>query len=331
MTDDHSSHTPPPLNRRTIMGLAAAAGLSALAVPAARAEAPLSRYTYKDTRNLVALVEEAAGLIEAEGEAAFTAFGEEGSRWFNGSTYLFVYDMDGNTLFHPISPELVGRNVIDLRDIDGKPVVQEVIDIAKLPERAANGWVFYRWQDQRQLSPIWKSSYVRKAVTPTGKTYVVGAGLYDIKVERSFVEDRVNLACDVLMKDGKDKAFALFKDSASRFVFLDTYIFVLTATGDTLVDPAFPTHGGRHMMDFRDFTGFQPIRELIGKLKTQESAWVQFLWPKPGATLPSRKLIYGRKLIINGETLIVGADLYLATPIWMKVENTASWPPSLPA
>ena len=62
MTDDHSSHTPPPLNRRTIMGLAAAAGLSALAVQAARAEAPLSRYTYKDTRNLVALVEEAASL-----------------------------------------------------------------------------------------------------------------------------------------------------------------------------------------------------------------------------------------------------------------------------
>ena len=51
----------------------------------------------------------------------------------------------------------------------------------------------------------------------------------------------------------------------------------------------------------------------------------------PGATLPSRKLIYGRTLIITGETLIVGADLYLATPIWMKVENTASWPPSLPA
>ena len=331
MTDDQSSHTPPSLSRRAFMALGAAAGVDAFAVPTARAEAPLSRYTYKDTRNLVALVEDAAGLIEAKGEAAFTEFGIEGTRWFNGSTYLFVYDVDGNTVFHPISPELLGRNVADLKDIDGKPVVQEVIDVAKLPERAASGWVFYRWQDQRQLSPIWKSSYVRKAVTPTGKTYVVGSGLYDIKVERSFVEDRVNLACDVLMKDGKDKAFALFKDSASRFVFLDTYIFVLTGTGDTLVDPAFPTHGGRHMMDFRDFTGFQPIRELIGKLKTQDSAWVQFLWPKPGATLPSRKLIYGRKLIINGETLIVGADLYLATPIWMKVENTASWPPSLPA
>lgn len=311
------------------MGLSAAA--LALAGPAAWAESPLSRYTYKDTQNLVSLVEDAAKLIETEGEAAFAEFGVQGSRWFNGSTYLFVYDADGNTVFHPTSPELVGKNVADLRDIDGKLVVQEVIDVAKAPERAANGWVFYRWQDQRQLTPIWKSSYVRKAVTPQGKTYLVGSGLYDIKVEKSFIEDRVNLASKLLLTEGKDKAFAVFKDSASPFVFLDSYIFVLNEQGDALVDPAFPTRSGRHMLDFKDFTGFQPIRELLHKLQRSDSAWVQFLWPKPGATLPSRKLVYGRKVILNGETLIVGADLYLATPIWMKVENTTPWPPSLPA
>ena len=322
---------PPALNRRVLIGLGAAAAGSAFALPAAQASAPLSRYTYKDTQKLVSLVEDAAGLIETEGEGAFAEFAVKGSRWLNGSTYLFVYDTDGNTVFHPISPELVGKNVIDLKDIDGKPVVQEVIDVARAPERTASGWVFYRWQDQRQLTPIWKSSYIRKVVTPQGKTYLIGCGLYDIKVEKSFVEDRVNLACDLLTKEGKDKAFAVFTDSASPFVFLDTYIFVLTESGDTLVDPAFPTRGGRHMLDFKDFTDFQPIRELLGRLKTQDKAWVQFLWPKPGATLPSRKLIYGRKVILNGEALIVGADLYLATPIWMKVENSTPWPPSLPA
>jgi signal transduction histidine kinase len=317
------------LNRRGFISLTAA-GL-VFPAPAARASSPLTRYTYKDTQRLVALVEDAAALIETEGEAAFTEFGVKGSRWLNGSTYLFVYDQDGNTMFHPISPELVGKNVADLRDIDGKLVVQEVIDVAKDPDRTASGWVFYRWQDQRQLTPIWKSSYVRKAVSPQGKVYLVGCGLYDIKVERSFIEDRVNLACDLLMKEGKARAFAEITDSSSRFVFLDTYIFVLNEAGDTLVDPAFPTRGGRHMLDFRDFNGFQPIRELLGKLKTHDTAWVQFLWPKPGATLPSRKLIYGRKVILDGEVLIVGADLYLATPIWMRVETSQSWPRSLPA
>ena len=86
-----------------------------------------------------------------------------------------------------------------------------------------------------------------------------GSGLYDIKVEKSFVEDRVNLASKLLLTEGKDKAFAVFKDSASPFVFLDTYIFVLNEQGDTLVDPAFPTLSGRHMLDFKDITGFQPI------------------------------------------------------------------------
>lgn len=295
-----------------------------LASPA-RADPMVSRYLYKDTQNLVDLVEEAASLIETEGEDAFGEFGVPNSRWLNGSTYLFVYAEDGTTVFHPISPELLGKNVSNLKDIDGKPVVQEIVAIARKPGRMAHGWVFYRWQDQRQLTPIWKSSYVRKAVTPQGKTYVVGSGLYDIKVERSFVEDRVNLACELLMREGKEKAFATFTDTSSPFVFLDTYIFVLNETGETVVDPAFPTLGGRHMQDFADVVGFQPIRDLLQKLRHEDSAWVQFLWPKPGDVLPSRKLIFARKVILGGETFIVGADLYIATPIWMKVGAANAW------
>jgi len=313
-------------SRRVVALLLCLAGslLMALANPA-RADPVLSRYLYKDTQQLVTLVEDAAGLIETEGEDAFKEFGVKGSRWLSGSTYLFVYTEDGTTVFHPISPELLGKNVSNLRDIDGKPVVQEIIAVARKPERSANGWVFYRWQDQRQLSPIWKSSYVRKAVTPQGKTYVVGSGLYDIKVERSFVEDRVNLACALLMKEGTKKAFATFMDTSSPFVFLDTYVFVLNENGDTIVDPAFPTLGGRHMRDFADVVGFQPIRELLEKLRYDDSAWVQFLWPKPGEVLPSRKLIFARKVILGGETYIVGADLYIATPIWMKVGAADTW------
>ena len=35
--------------------------------------------------------------------------------------------------------------------------------------------------------------------------------------------------------------------------------------------------------------------------------------------MPSRKLAYLRKVEVNGETLIVGADFFQATPIWMKL------------
>ena len=47
--------------------------------------------------------------------------------------------------------------------------------------------------------------------------------------------------------------------------------------------------------------------------------------------LPSRKLVYARKVKLGDETLIVGSDFFLPTPIWMKVEKGAEWPRNPPA
>ena len=290
----------------------------------------LSIYTYSDTKALVTLVEDAARLMERDGEAAFKQFAVRGSRWLNGDLYLFAYTIDGVCVFHPITPELVGRNVLDLRDLHGKPIIQNVTDIGRKPGPDASGWVFYFWENQVQLTPSWKSTYVRKVLGPNGKTYVVGAGLYDIKVERMFIEDRVNLAADVLKRDGKEAAFKQFQDPASPFFFLNSYIFVLNEEGTTIIDPAFPTLAGRDLRDFTDVVGFRPIKEVLAKLKDSDAAWVQYLWLKPGSPTPQRKLIYARKQVIGDETLIVGSDFFVATPIWMRVEDDRSWPRSPP-
>ena len=72
--------------------------------------------------------------------------------------------------------------MLDLRDLNGKPIIQSIVDIGKKPGNDASGWVFYLWENQIQLTPMWKSTYVRKLVAPNGKTYVIGSGIYDIKV-----------------------------------------------------------------------------------------------------------------------------------------------------
>ena len=63
----------------------------------------------------------------------------------------------------------------------------------------------------------------------------------------------------------------------------------------------------------------------IEKLSASDEAWVQYVWQKPNESLPSRKLIYARKVTVGDRVLIVGSDFYLATPIWMKVEDRRSW------
>ncbi len=278
----------------------------------------LNVYLYEDTKKLVVFVEDAAGMMERSGTDAFKEFSRKGSRWFNGDDYLFVYDLNGNCKFHPMAPELVGKNLINFKDIHGKPVIDLIAQIGKGPQKDAGAWVFYLWEEGTQLSPSWKSSYVRKVVGPDSKTYVIGSGSYNIKVEKVFVQENVNAAARLLQEKGKETAFAVFKDAGSPFSILGTFIFVLDEKGYTLVDPSYPTNTGRNLSGFKDAVGRNIVSEVMEKLRKNDAAWVQFLWPKPGSMLPSRKLLYVRKVRLGSETLIVGSSFFAATPIWMK-------------
>lgn len=148
---------------------------------------------------------------------------------------------------------------------------------------------------------------------------MVGSGSYDIKVEKAFVEDRVDRAALLLQTDGKVEAFKRFRSRASSFFFLDSYIFVLNEQGETVIDPAFPNKTGRSMLAFQDAVGFFAFKNVFEKLEHADDAWVQYLWPKPGNSAPSRKLIYARKVKVGDEVFIVGSDFFLATPIWLRV------------
>ncbi len=296
--------------------------LSAAMMCGCTASIPSSRkadvYLYEDTRQLVNFVEAAAGLIENRGTGAFEEFGRPGSAWQSAGTYLFVYDDRGTCVWHGMNPQLVGRNLLALRDALGKPVIQSMVKITHSPERDASGWIFYLWEERTELLPEWKSSYVRKAIAPDGKVYFVGSGSGHLKIEKVFIRDRVEAAARFLQEQGREATFKELQDAASPFYFLGNFIFVLDQRGHSLVDPAYPTLGGRDMSDFRDAIGRPVIREAMQKLQTADEAWVQFLWPKPGERLPSRKLMYIRKLRVGSDVLLIGSDFYLATPIWMR-------------
>src|SRR5512143_1134495 len=101
-------------------------------------------YEHKETRELVALVKDATELVRANGETAFHDFRAPGSRWRQGETYIVVLDPKGNMLVHP-DPELEGKNVIDLKDIHGKPIIRGLIDAATALPDKPEGWYHYQW------------------------------------------------------------------------------------------------------------------------------------------------------------------------------------------
>lgn len=302
-----------------LLGITALTGSVANAGTDPAIDARLSTYAYADTRRLVHRVEFAARLLETEGDAAFERFKVRGSEWFEGpSSYLFAYALDGTCVFDALSPYLVGQNLIDVTDLNGKPVIRWGTDIARMPAPDAYGWLFYLWQDGPDLTPTWKTTYVRKVTTPDGKVYALGSGFYAVKMEHAFVRTYVDRAVEVLRAHGHESASAKLKDPTSEFVFPGASVFVLDEKGRTVVDPVFPSLAGRAMLDFRDAVGDQPILKLRNKLATADEAWVQYMWPRPGEVQPTRRVIYARKVDANGRKLIVGAEFFQATPIWMR-------------
>ena len=203
------------------------------------------------------------------------------------------------------------------RDMNDKPVI-ELITKVGTQSAPDSGWIFYMWPTKKELLPRWKSAYIRRVVGPDNQTYLVGAGAYNIKPERSFIQERVRMAADLLQTSGKEFAFARFRSRASPFAFLEAYIFVLDMQGRTVFDPAYPTLKGRNVSDFRDVVGAPVVGKLLDKLQHADEVWVQYLWRRPAASRPSRKSLYARKVEVGNETLIVGTDSFLATPIWMR-------------
>ena len=256
--------------------------------------------------------------VEAKGPAAFADFGVAHAGWKPGEPYLFVYTVEGRNVYHATNTDLVGRDLSGLKDFLGKPMVAHMTDIARRPEKDAAGWIFYLWAERWEFLPRWKASYIRKAVAPDGRVFAVGSGSNRLKTERVWVKEKVDLAVEVLRQKGREEAFSDLRDPASGFQFLDTYLFVTDVEGRALVDPSFPLRAGRDLSRFRDSVGRPIFRDVVSRLAKSEEAWAQYLWPRPGETLPSRKALYFRKVAVGGETLYVGSDYYLASPVWMR-------------
>jgi signal transduction histidine kinase len=267
-------------------------------------------YEHKETRDLVVLVNDASDLIHAKGEAGFTELRATGSRWRHGDTYVFVLDRQGNMLVHP-DPALEGMNVIDLKDVNGKPIIRGLINAAtELPDKP-EGWYHYQWPVPGELLPRWKSTYVRLVTAPSGMQYIVGAGMYNDRMERAFVVDEVNDAVDRIERN-PDAAFALFHDAKGPYLVKDAYIFVIKPNGLEIVNPAFPNLEGTNLMDLKDTQGKYVIREMMTVVKTKGSGWVDYMWPKPGDSISTEKSTYVSKAKMGNDWVLVGCGVYLA-------------------
>jgi basic membrane lipoprotein Med (substrate-binding protein (PBP1-ABC) superfamily) len=284
--------------------------LLCLAGATVRAAAP-SPYVHEESRDLVAFVHAAADQVNKEGEAAFAEFRKEGGAWFQGERYVFVWDLRGQRYVYPPDPTREGQNVMDLVDIGGKPIGRMFVATASGP--AGEGWVHYQWWRPNDPVPTWKSTYVVKAVAPSGKAYLVASGGYEMQMESAFIVQAVDDAVALLERQGR-AAFDTLRDPRGPFYFYDTYVFVTSENGVELVNPAFPALEGHSLIDARDTQGKYLVRDYLAAARQHGSAWVSYFWPRPGSREAVRKQTYVKGARVDAEWLVVGAGMYDPVP-----------------
>ena len=103
-------------------------------------------------------------LKEVGPETAFAAFNAKDGPWHDRDLYVFVNDASCKTLAHGGNQALVGKSLATLKDVEGKPFMQEIAAVQDA------GWVEYKWQNP-----------VSKAIE-TKATYVVQVGQYRVGV-----------------------------------------------------------------------------------------------------------------------------------------------------
>ena len=105
--------------------------------------------------------------------------------------YFWINDMTPRLILHPYRPDLVGQDVSDFKDSQGKRLFSE---FTALVRQQGEGYVRYMWQwkdDPNRVEP--KISYI-KGFSPWG--WVVGTGLYvdDIHAEMQAIRKRLTAA-----------------------------------------------------------------------------------------------------------------------------------------
>ena len=168
----------------------------------------------------------------------------------------------------------------------------------------------YMYPEPGNIFPTWKSSYLKRVTFPSGKDYLVGCGIYNMQMDKAFIEDVVNRAAELVAAKGKG-AFDALRDMNGPYVFMETYVFVDDLKGVELVNGAQPSLEGKNIINLKDIKGKLVTKEYIDSAQKYGSAWVDYYWYKPGYDVPSHKNTYVKKVQFGSETYVVGAGLYV--------------------
>ena len=117
------------------------------------------------------MVEKAYAYLKANGKVkALAAFNNQKGEFIKGELFIFAQDFSGIMLAYGGNTALVGKNLMDDKDVNGKPLGRGMIDIARTQ---GNGWYEYHFLNPHTNVVQAKLTYIQRV-----DDYYIACGVY---------------------------------------------------------------------------------------------------------------------------------------------------------
>jgi len=137
----------------------------ALAAPFAHANANATK------EEAVAMVKKGVAFIRSAGkDKGYAEISNKGGKFTDRDLYLVVYGLDGVVHAHGANEKMIGKNLIELKDVDGKAFVKERVELAQ-----SKGTF---WQDYKFTNPVSKKIEPKQMYCEKLDDVAVCGGIY---------------------------------------------------------------------------------------------------------------------------------------------------------
>lgn len=120
----------------------------------------------------IALVQKAIASIKANGREKTIAEinNVQGTKFRDRDLYITVNDMNAKNLAHGSNPRMQGKDLIDLKDADGKAFMRERLELVKAKGKG--------WQDYKFVNPVSKQIEDKSMYFEKFEDLIINCGVY---------------------------------------------------------------------------------------------------------------------------------------------------------
>ncbi len=119
----------------------------------------------------MAMVKKAGAYMKANGKDKMIAeVNNLKGQFVDRDLYVTVYDMNMKNLAHGANPRMVGKDMIELRDVDGKSYIKERLELIKAKGKG--------WQDYKVVNPVSKLIEPKSMYVERFDDLIIGCGIY---------------------------------------------------------------------------------------------------------------------------------------------------------